>query len=108
MTLVAAIMPCLACIEFIEVRFAVVQNSSELVSVQDVEAEARRRLRYLKLDQWRTREFITGRPMPEVIQHLAQQIDLASRAISRMSPIPADFYDDVYWPRMWEVEFSPT
>lgn len=101
-------MPRRVSIEFSEVRFAVVENSSDHVSVEDVEAEARRRLRYLKLDQWRTREFITGRSMPEVIQHLAQQIDLASRAISRMSPIPADFYDDVYWPRMWEVEFSPT
>ncbi|GLQ09729.1 hypothetical protein GCM10007913_16610 [Devosia yakushimensis] len=90
-----------------EVRFAVVENSRAPVSVEDVEAEARRRLRYLKLDEWRTREFITGRPMPEVIQHLVQQIDLASRALSRMSPIPHDYFDDVYWPRMWEVEFGP-
>lgn len=88
-------------------RFAAVENSRAPVSVEDVEAEARRRLRYLKLDEWRTREFITGRPMPEVIQHLVQQIDLASRALSRMSPIPQDYFDDVYWPRMWEVEFGP-
>lgn len=102
-----AIMLRLVCIEFFEVRFAVVENGRAPVSVEDVEAEARRRLRYLKLDQWRTREFITGRPMPEVIQHLVQQIDLASRALSRMSPIPPDYYDDIYWPRMWEVEFGP-
>jgi hypothetical protein len=102
-----AIMLRLVCIEFFEVRFASVENGRAPVSVEDVEAEARRRLRYLKLDQWRSREFITGRPMPEVIQHLVQQIDLASRALSRMSPIPADYYDDIYWPRMWEVEFGP-
>lgn len=96
-------------------RFAVIEGSREwtepnrrggpaapmAVSVEDVEAEARRRLKCIKLDEWRTREFITGRPMPEDVQQQAMQIDFAARAIARLSPIPDDFDNDVYWPRTW-------
>ena len=95
------------------VRFVVVNESGEWMgrpvaaparaSVEDVEAEARRRLRGLKVNEWRTREFITGRPMPEDICQMAQQIEFAAQAIARLSPIPADFDDDVYWPRVWDV-----
>ena len=72
------------------------------IGVEDVEAEARRRLRAVKLDEWRTREFITGRPMPEDIRHFALQVEFAAKAISRLSPIPGDFDSDVYWPHMWD------
>ncbi len=72
-----------------------------VISVEDVEAEARRRLKAIKLDEWRTREFITGRPMPDDVRHLALQIDFAAKAIARLSPIPQDFDSDVYWPRHW-------
>jgi len=68
----------------------------------DVEAEAARRLRAIKLDEWRTREFITGRPVPEDVRHIALQIEFAAKAIERLAPIPADYASDVYWPRMWE------
>jgi hypothetical protein len=67
--------------------------------VEDVEAEARRRLRACRIDQWRTREFISGLPMPDGIRHYALQIEFAANAISRLSPIPEDFDSDVYWPR---------
>lgn len=101
----------------IEVRFAVIEGSREwtepvgrgsqaapvAVLVEDVEAEARRRLRAIKLDEWRTREFITGRPMPEDVRHFALQVEFAAAAISRLSPIPNDFDSDVYWPRMWNL-----
>ena len=70
--------------------------------VEDVEAEARRRLRACRLDEWRTREFITGRAMPADIRHYALQVDFAAKAISRLSPIPQDFDSDVYWPRLLE------
>lgn len=94
-------------------RFAVIENSREwtepvwrgtrpaqtLVLVEDVEAEARRRLRTCKLNEWRTREFVTGRPMPDEIRHYALQVEFAAKAISRLSPIPEDFDSDVYWPR---------
>lgn len=78
------------------------QAAQQQVLVEDVEAEARRRLRAVKLDEWRTREFITGRPMPEDIRHFALQVEFAAKAISRLSPIPGDFDSDVYWPRMWD------
>lgn len=94
-------------------RFAVIDNSREWteparqagraaqvpIVVEDVEAEARRRLRSVRLNEWRTREFITGQPMPEEVRHFALQVDFAANAISRLSPIPADFDSDVYWPR---------
>jgi hypothetical protein len=96
------------------VRFAVIEGSREWtepgrrgsgpatgsVFVEDVEAEARRRLRSCRIDEWRTREFITGRPMPDDIRHFAMQVEFAATAISRLSPIPPDFDNDVYWPHL--------
>lgn len=100
-----------------EVRFAVIEGSREwtepsrrgsesaqlLVTVEDVEAEASRRLRSVKLNEWRTREFITGHPMPHHIRHYALQVGFAAQAISRLSPIPQDFDSDVYWPRALDI-----
>ena len=71
-----------------------------VISPADVDAEARRRKAALKLDEWQMREYVTGRQMPEGIRHLALQIDFAANAISRLSPIPADFADDIYWPSL--------
>ena len=95
-------------------RFAVITGSREWTESsserraplraagrEDVQAEARRRLKSLKLDEWRVREFVTGRPMPDDVRHMALQIEFAAQAISRLSPIPSDYADDVYWPRVW-------
>lgn len=95
-------------------RFAVITGSREwtessserraplrAAGCEDVQAEARRRLKSLKLDEWRVREFVTGRPMPDDVRHMALQIEFAAQAISRLSPIPSDYADDVYWPRVW-------
>ena len=54
-------------------RFAVIEGSREwteparpakesprVLQVEDVQAEARRRLRAIKLDEWRVREFVTA------------------------------------------------
>ena len=101
----------------VALRFAVIENSREWteptrrtshavpvsVYVEDVEAEARRRLRSVKLNEWRTREFITGRPMPDEIRHFALQVEFAAKAISRLSPIPDDFDSDFYWPRALDL-----
>ena len=95
-------------------RFAVIEGGREwtepvrresrpsmaAVLVEDVEAEARRRLRACRINEWRTREFITGRPMPDAIRHFAMQVEFAATAISRLSPIPHDFDDDIYWPKL--------
>ncbi|MDB5621829.1 MAG: hypothetical protein JWR39_392 [Devosia sp.] len=75
--------------------------ASDAVFAEDVEAEAARRLRLLRLDEWRTRAFVTGRQMPPEIRHLEAQINLATAAICRLAPIPADYQDDVYWPQQW-------
>jgi len=69
--------------------------------VEDVEAEARRRLRAIGIDEWRMREFVSGLPMPADIRHFEQQIELAAQALSRLSPIPADYAADIYWPTYW-------
>ncbi|KKB77501.1 hypothetical protein VW35_14780 [Devosia soli] len=71
------------------------------VDVEDVHAEARRRLKALKIDEWKMREFVTGVSIPDDIRHVALQIEFASQAISRLSPIPSDYADDIYWPRVW-------
>lgn len=95
-------------------RFAVVNGSREwteappqrvspqrALDVEDVEREARRRLKAIKVEEWRVREFVTGTPMPDSVRHLAMQIEYAAQAIGRLSPIPSDYADDVYWPRVW-------
>lgn len=99
-----------------KVRFAVVDGGREwtepsrlvpqavpsVATVEDVEAEARRRLRAIKLQEWRAREFITGQQVPADVRHYALQVEFASQAISCLSPIPGDFDSDVYWPRLFE------
>lgn len=95
-------------------RFAVITGSREwteaapegvlpqrVVEVEDVQYEARRRLKALKLEEWRVREFVTGVPIPDHVSHLAMQIEFAAEAIGRLSPIPTDYADDVYWPLTW-------
>lgn len=96
-----------------KMRFAVVgerREWSEPVGVAEegatirpnaVEAEARRRKTQLHLDEWQMREYVTGRPVPENVQQLCRQIELAAEALIRMQTIPADFADDLYWPRQW-------
>lgn len=65
---------------------------------EDVREEAARRIRVLGFEAWQTREFMSGRPMPSHIKSLKLQIEFACNAIARLSPIPADFADDAYWP----------
>lgn len=76
-----------------------VPSSGLKVHPADIEAEARRRKGALRLDEWRMREYVTGSPVPERVHQLCRQIDLAAEAIARISPIPCDFRDDIYWPR---------
>jgi hypothetical protein len=66
--------------------------------VEDVLGEAARRRRAIGFDEWRVREFVTGRPMPSDIKYLELQITYAADALSRLSPIPSDFDSDIYWP----------
>lgn len=93
-------------------RFAVIENRewshhasvhapNQTINPTEVDREARRRKALLGLDEWRVREYVTGIPMPSNIRNLCLQIDYAAQALARLSPIPADFTDDLYWPRVW-------
>lgn len=95
-------------------RFAVIGDSREwsdasfmlvghgrVVQQAEVEREARRRKTLAGLDEWQLQEFVTGSAMPERVPELCRQIDYAAAALSRMAPIPSDFADDLYWPRVW-------
>ena len=95
-------------------RFAVISDTREwsepgtqesrtgpIVDSEAVEQEARRRKALLNLDEWQLRQYVTDRPVPEHIVQLCRQIDLAAAALARLSPIPGDFSNDLYWPRMW-------
>jgi hypothetical protein len=95
-------------------RFAVINDAREWsepgaqgrstgprVDSEAVEQEARRRKALLHLDEWQLRQYVTDRPVPEHIVQLCRQIDLAAAALARLSPIPGDFSNDLYWPRMW-------
>lgn len=76
-------------------------NNGHTVCLTEIEAEARRRKNLLRIDEWRMREYVTGNPIPVRIDQVCHQIDLAAQALARMSVIPADYADDVYWPRIW-------
>lgn len=95
-------------------RFAVIRDTREwsepdqvssgearFVGPGEVEHEARRRKGLLKLDEWQLQEYVTDRPVPDHIVQMCRQIDLAAAALARLSPIPGDFADDVYWPHIW-------
>ncbi|KKB83833.1 hypothetical protein VW29_13645 [Devosia limi DSM 17137] len=90
------------------VRLAVIDGgqgragrASDHVRIEDVEAEAQRRLRICRVQEWRAREFITGIAVPADIKHFELQVNFAAQAICCLSPIPADFDDDLYWPTYW-------
>lgn len=71
------------------------------IDSEAVEQEARRRKALLNLDEWQLRQYVTDRPVPEHIVQMCRQIDLAAAALARLSPIPGDFSNDLYWPRTW-------
>jgi hypothetical protein len=99
-------------LQVVQVRLAVIEGGlgyagrsergEDRIRPEDVEAEARRRMREGRVSEWRTREFITGVPMPSDVKYLELQIDFAARAICKLSPIPVDFADDLYWPMCWQ------
>jgi hypothetical protein len=95
-------------------RFAVIGDTREwsepeartkgagpIIDTDAVENEARRRKALLKLDEWHLRQYVTDRPVPDHIVQMCRQIDLAAEALARLSPIPRDYTDDLYWPRTW-------
>lgn len=67
-------------------------------TADDVHLEAARRIKAIGYEDWRVREFMTGRPMPSSVRFLQMQIAFARDALARLKPIPQDFRSDRYWP----------
>ena len=64
----------------------------------DVRREAVRRLKVAGYDEALTRSFVTGKPLAEHLKYLKLQMDFAAAVLMKLSPVPADFRDDRYWP----------
>jgi hypothetical protein len=67
---------------------------------EDVRREAARRLRVAGYDDAATRSFVTGRPLPDGLKYLKLQMEFSAAALAKLSPVPADFRDDRYWPTL--------
>jgi len=68
-------------------------------SAAAVRAEAERRVKATGHDWMLVREQLTGRPVPSETRYLCMQIRFVGDSIARLSPIPADFRSDRYWPK---------
>lgn len=66
----------------------------------DVHREAARRLRLIGYHGHRVRSLGTGKLMPDAIRHFKMQVDFVAETLSAQTPIPADFAEDRYWPRL--------
>lgn len=65
---------------------------------QDVRREAVRRIKAAGFDEAAVRSFMTGRAMPDELRYFKLQVEFAGEALARLTPIPADFRSDRYWP----------
>jgi hypothetical protein len=66
--------------------------------VQDVRREAARRIKAAGYDQAAVQAFMSGRAVPDWLKYFKLQVEFAGDALARLSPIPADFRSDRYWP----------
>jgi hypothetical protein len=67
-------------------------------SADDVRKEAARRCEALGINRLRVRERVMGAPVPPDLRHLGLQIEFAAEKLVGLSPIPADYHSDGYWP----------
>lgn len=65
-------------------------------------SEGRRRLDAAGLERFEARERLTGVPVPRDLRNFKLQIEFAVRALSSLTPIPADIETDKYWPSLQE------
>lgn len=75
-----------------------VDAASPTPTAAQVREEAARRVKVIGYEEWRVREFMTGRPMPASVKYLQLQIGYAAAALARLPRIPDDFRNDAYWP----------
>ena len=66
--------------------------------VGSVAQEGQRRLREAGIDRYEAREKVTGVPIPAGLRIFKLQIEFAVEALSTLSPLPADYESDGYWP----------
>lgn len=64
----------------------------------DVQREAGRRIKAAGFDEEAVRAFMSGRAMPDALRYFKLKVEFAGEALARLSPIPADFRSDRYWP----------
>lgn len=71
-------------------------------AVSEVFEEGRRRLNAAGVDRFEARERVTGLPMPSEVRHYKLQTEFTMSALARLDPVPPDFSDDAYWPKLEE------
>jgi hypothetical protein len=74
------------------------RHASGVPTPEDVRREAARRIKAAGFDEAAVREFMTGRAMPDWLKYFKLKVEFAGDALARLSPIPADFRSDRYWP----------
>lgn len=65
-----------------------------------VQREGNRRLAEAGVNNYVARELATGKPLPDAIKAFKLQIAFAVEALSHLSPLPADYRTDGYWPSL--------
>lgn len=69
-------------------------------TIDDIKAEAARRIYASGLSWMVEREVSGGLPIPQAVKDYAAAVRAASGAMEAMSPIPDDYTDNRYWPEM--------
>ena len=67
-------------------------------AVVKLRGEGQRRLRQAGIERYESRQRVTGRAIPPSLKFFKLQIEFAVQALSQMSPLPADYMSDRYWP----------
>lgn len=67
------------------------------LTVEQIKAEAARRLRSTDWMVTRATDPSDGRPMPEAVVEQRRRIKQASESLEGLSKIPPDYRDDKYW-----------
>ena len=76
------------------------QVASDQIESKQVTDEGMRRLREAGYERFEARRRATGIALPVRIDRFRMQIEFAISALSRLDPIPPDFWHDGYWPAL--------
>ncbi|MBB3595897.1 hypothetical protein FHX08_006317 [Rhizobium sp. BK529] len=67
-------------------------------AVLKLRGEGQRRLRQAGIERYESRQRVTGHAIPPSLKFFKLQIEFAVQALSQLSPLPADYMSDRYWP----------